>query len=231
MNNIECCENDEINDIYNLKWYDIKNKQDLIIKIDFNMINEKDYKNIIRNFKKLKYKYMKKYKSLSNINIHIDGFNSKSPTHKDFMDAINAIMQENKKEMYNYIYDAVCDYLDNFFINRNACSFNNDRCGEKINTSCTVGCCRHFKNKKLGPILLNNELVVCEYLKDKRCSAKCISCKLFTCRYLKRKGINFKLKDIFLIDTFFNPIQKYFIKYKVFTPKEEIIKLLLMFSM
>lgn len=132
--------------------------------------------------------------------------------------------------MYNFIYDNVCDYLDVFFINNNVCNFENNKCGEKVNTSSDVGCCRHFKYKKFGPLLLNNKLIVCEYLKDKRCSAKCISCKLFTCEYIKKKGITFKMKEMFLIDTFFNPIQKYFIKYKVFTPKEEIMKLLLRFG-
>ena len=45
--------------------------------------------------------------------------------------------------------------------------------------------------------------------------------------YLRSKGVQFKIKDILLLDTFFNPIQKYFIKYMVFTPKEKIIKRLI----
>ena len=72
-------------------------------------------------------------------------------------------------------------------------------------------------------------MVQCEYL-DKntyKCNAKCISCKLFTCDYLEKKGIKFKIKDMLLLDTFFNPLQKYCIKYKVFTPKEKIIKWLI----
>ena len=36
--------------------------------------------------------------------------------------------------------------------------------------------------------------------------------------------IKFRIKDILLLDTFFNPLQKYFIKYMVFTPKEKILK-------
>lgn len=56
------------------------------------------------------------------------------------------------------------------------------------------------------------------------CGVKCISCKLFTCDYLEKKGIKFRIKDILLLDAFFNPIQKYFIKYMVFTPKEKIIR-------
>ena len=37
-----------------------------------------------------------------------------------------------------------------------------------------------------------------------------------------------QIKDILLLDVFFNPLQKYFVKYKVFTPKEKVIKLLML---
>jgi len=215
--------------IYNLKWNEIKKEKHLEINIDFNLLKEENYKRIIRNFYKIKYKYVKKNK-LSSIDIHTYAYDPKNSKQIDFLNAIDAIMKEDKKEMYNYIYDIVCDYLDKFFVDNNACDFNNDKCGEKSSTSCTVGCCMHYKNKLFGPILFVDKFVTCEYLKDKKCSAQCIACKLFTCDYLKRKGIHFKLKDIFLVDAFFNPIQKYFIKYKVFTPKENIIKSLLIFS-
>ncbi|MBO6243128.1 MAG: hypothetical protein J6O41_00960, partial [Clostridia bacterium] len=73
-----------------------------------------------------------------------------------------------------------------------------------------------------------SKLVLCEHLKkDYTCGAKCISCKLFTCDYLRKKGIQFKIKDILLLNVFFNPLQKYFIKYMVFTPKDKILKRLL----
>ena len=73
-----------------------------------------------------------------------------------------------------------------------------------------------------------SKLVLCEHLKkDYTCGAKCISCKLFTCDYLEKKGIKFRIKDILLLNVFFNPLQKYFIKYMVYTPKEKILKRLM----
>ena len=48
-----------------------------------------------------------------------------------------------------------------------------------------------------------------------------------TCDYLEKKGVKFRIKDILLLNTFFNPLQKYFIKIMVFTPKEKIIKRLM----
>lgn len=47
------------------------------------------------------------------------------------------------------------------------------------------------------------------------------------CDYLEKKGVKFRIKDILLLNTFFNPLQKYFIKYMVYTPKEKILKRLM----
>lgn len=120
----------------------------------------------------------------------------------------------------------MCEYLDSYFYGKNLCDFKNNKCGEKRNTSSTTGCCHHFKHKALGPF---SKLVLCEYLNSETytCDAKCLPCKLFTCDYLESKCIKFRIKDILLLDVFFNPLQKYFIKYMVYTPKEKIIKRLL----
>jgi len=133
------------------------------------------------------------------------------------------------KKQYEMIYDKVCDYLDNQFYMQNLCDFHNDKCGEKINTTSLVGCCRPYKNKLIGPLLPSsiNRVVACKYLENKKCTAKCISCKLFTCDYLREKGIRFRIKDFELLKDF-NVVQKYIIKYSVFTPKEKIIQKLLL---
>ena len=117
--------------------------------------------------------------------------------------------------------------MDNYFYGKNLCDFQNNKCGEKRNTSSTTGCCHHFKHKALGPF---SKLVLCEYLNKENytCDAKCLPCKLYTCDYLESKGIKFRIKDILLLNVFFNPLQKYFIKYMVFTPKEKILKRIMM---
>ena len=142
-------------------------------------------------------------------------------------------MKKTKKDKiqthYEDIYDKVCKHLDDEFYGKNVCDFQNNKCGEKKNTSSLVGCCRPYKNKLIGPLLPAscNRVDACEYLdEDKKCSAECISCKLFTCDYLHKKGIQFKIRDIELLKDF-NIVQKYIIKYSVFTPKEKIIKRLL----
>lgn len=203
------------------------------MKIDFNTFQEKDYKKLLKSLLLIKNLLL-----LSHFKIgilqgskkligYLINYDKDSKKHSDFISAINAVFYKTRYARYNYIYDTVCDYLDGFFYGKNLCDFKNNKCGEKRNTSLTVGCCRHYKIKFIGPF---SKFIQCEYLKkDYTCGIKCISCKLFTCDYLQKKGIKFKIKDILLLNVFFNPIQKYFIKYMVYTPKEKILKRLMIF--
>lgn len=226
--------NDKIyNDFLNCKNLSLKNikKNKLFaIKIDLKEIQEKEMKNLIRKILKLRKKVVKNKKIENDKNgiiFNVFNFDENNEKHKSFINALNAILRDDKRKMYEYIYDSVCDYLDNCFYGKNLCDFKDNKCGEKRNTSSEVGCCRYYKNRILGPFKVKNELVQCKYLKDYKCSAKCLSCKLFTCDYLQKKGIKFRIKDIFLLDTFFNIVQKFILKVMVYTPKEKIIKFLL----
>ena len=135
---------------------------------------------------------------------------------------IHMITAANIKDLekrYSYIYDIVCDELDNKFKDNKICNFkdnkcisvrNNSHCSESLN-----GCC-YGKNRGL-----------CKNFKDGKCTIKSISCKLFTCRYLKKNNIKFSVNDIKLLKYFFNPRQKFILDNSIFKDKEEIIKLLL----
>ena len=87
----------------------------------------------------------------------------------------------------------------------------------------TMGCCYHFN--KIG---IFGKINLCENLRDRACTIKCISCKLFTCDYINKK---YRIKDIFLLDYFFNPIQKLVIKSNCFNTKEQIMKKLLFWTL
>lgn len=199
----------------------------IILKIDLKEINKKNYKRILKKllFIRENIKKIGIEKDENTLIGYVLNYNEQNKAHKDFISAINAIFYPNRYERYNYIYDNVCNYLDSYFYGKNLCDFKNNKCGEKRNTDSDTGCCHHFKTKWLGPF---SKLVLCEHLKkDYTCGAKCISCKLFTCDYLEKKGIKFRIKDILLLNVFFNPLQKYFIKYMVYTPKEKILKRLM----
>lgn len=130
-----------------------------------------------------------------------------------------ALNIKNKKERYEYIYDVVCDYLDSYFKGKNLCEFKDNKCAgdrsKKFEKSC--GCCN---GKTRG---------TCKYLIDGNCSIKCMACKLFTCPTLKKKGIRFRIKDIPLLNYFFNLRQKEVLAYTIFTPKEQVIERLIKF--
>lgn len=213
----------------NLKLTDILNKKVITFYIDFQRISTTKYKKILKRVLFIKNIAIKTKKRIGanrgekNIVAYISNFNETNKEQQEFVSGIRAVFYNNRYERYNYIYDAVCDYLDGYFYGKNLCDFQNNKCGEKRNTSSVTGCCHQFKHKALGPF---SKLVLCEHLNKENytCDAKCISCKLFTCDYLRSKGVQFKIKDILLLDVFFNPIQKYFIKYMVFTPKEKILK-------
>ena len=225
------CKDDRIQNIQTIKLRESRNKGCLLLYIDFREFDKDRYKKILR--KLLHIKKMVKFLKInigvnqdSKIKIgYINNYDENNQYHQEFIQAINAILFNTKKKRYNYIYDTVCNYLDGYFYGKNLCDFKNNQCGEKRGTTSRIGCCHHFRVKSLGPF---TKLVPCEHLKDDyTCGAKCISCKLFTCDYLEKKGVKFRIKDILLLDTFFNSLQKYFIKYMVFTPKDKIIKRLM----
>ena len=224
---------DDFLDCKRLSLKNIKKNKTFAIKIDLKEIQEKQMKKLIKKILKLRKKVIKNKKIENDKNgiiFNVHNFEEDNEIHKNFINALNSILKDDKRKMYEYIYDTVCNYLDSCFYGKNLCDFENNKCGEKRNTSCEVGCCRYYKNRILGPFKINNELVQCKYLKNYKCSAKCLSCKLFTCDYLQKKGIKFRIKDILLLDAFFNIVQKFILKIMVYTPKETMIKLLLITS-
>lgn len=150
-----------------------------------------------------------------------DKLNIKDYEVKDLIDSIKIEMYDTKKERYNYIYDKTYDMLNYEFTVKNLCQFKDNKCIEKRRTNVICGCCRRYKN------IFSKKLVKCRYLKNKKCVAKCISCKLFTCDTLKKKNIKYGIKNFYLLNNYFNFIQKLIIKYSVYTPKDKIMKRLL----
>lgn len=216
-------------DIKQLNLNKIIKLKNFLLKIDFNNLNEKNYKMVLKKLLVVKKLYKNKIGKIENqkkLIGYIINYDENNEEQNNFILAINAIFYNTRYDRYNYIYDTVCNYLDSVFYGKNVCDFKDNKCGEKRNCSLVVGCCRHYKYKLIGP--LYPKWVECEHLtKEYKCSAKCIACKLYTCDYLKKKGIVFKIKDILLLDVFFRPLQKYFIKYMVYTPKEKVLKRLM----
>ena len=197
---------------------DIEKVNDEILTFSLDCNNIVKEKN--RIFKKIKHI---KNNNMTTFQVIVFNYNKNNEPHIfDLIQSIKVMLLPTILEKYDYIYDTVCDYLDNEFACKNICEFKNDKCIAKRDFNCTCGCCRHFKN------IFSNEIVQCKYLIDKRCSTKCITCKMFTCNYIvKNKKIKYRIKDIFLLRKLLNPVQKLIILISYFTSKEKIIKRLL----
>ena len=203
---------------YNKDLIDETNYQKIFFILDFDeIVNSK--LSVFKNIKKIKLKLKSK-------SIYVNIQNYKSSNEQDVQDILQTLKIQflnSKAEKVNYIYDKTCEYLDNQFLSKNLCQFENNKCIAKRNFDIDCGCCRHSKDMSFFS-LLSSEFVECEYLKDKHCTADCITCKLYTCPALNKLGIKIKIKDLFLINNYFNFIQKIIIRSSPYTPKEKILK-------
>ena len=138
------------------------------------------------------------------------------------IEKVKKILEEtNLEKRYSNLYDMICDYLDNEFINKNVCGFENDLCmrrqymikkGIKKDTYLN-GCCHSYKDGS-----------DCEHLKNGRCSIKNIACKTFTCPYLRLKGKNYSINKIYFARYFFNSRQKFYMQNTYFVDKDVVLK-------
>lgn len=133
---------------------------------------------------------------------------------KDFLQVITALNIKNKKDRYEYIYDTVCNYLDNEFKDNNYCKFKCNQCTYYSNM---------YPLRKEDGCCFSPKVGLCKHLINHRCSIKSISCKLHVCRYLKKQGVQYKINDITLLKYFFNIRQKTIIKFSHFQDKNEVI--------
>lgn len=133
----------------------------------------------------------------------------------------NILKEKDIEKRYSKLYDMICDYLDNEFINKNICGFENNLCsrrkymidkGIKKDTYLN-GCCHSYKDGK-----------DCEHLKNGRCSIKNIACKTFTCPYLKLKGKRYSINKIYFARYFFNSRQKFYMQNTYFVDKKVVLK-------
>ena len=169
--------------------------------------------NILRSLKdKILYRKTKKY-LIKSQEKNID---------KKLKQIEKVLKKKDIKERYSYLYDLLCNYLDNEFKEQNICDFNCGICKKRqylkdnnIKKDTYInGCCYSYLDKKN-----------CDHLnKDGTCNVKCLGCKLFTCNYLKKQGYKYKLKNIYLSKYFFNFWQRNFIEYTFRKPKEYVLK-------
>lgn len=179
-------------------------------------------------------KVLKKIKKLleNGVTFNTDKINFVLENYND--DIINAFKTfgiDNIEKKYSFVYDVVCDYLDNLWVKTNPCKFCDNKCIATRNNHLYLkedGCCYSFEwTKNIFKPIKNKKR--CKYLgQNKRCQVKNISCLLFTCEYLTKSGtFNINYNDLLLLRLFFNRKQKLILRYNYFQKKDAIISKLL----
>ena len=138
------------------------------------------------------------------------------------MKVIDSVLEhKDKKERYSYLYDLICDYLDQEFRSKNICGFSNNLCRRRCDMmernikkdTYLNGCCHSYSEGK-----------DCEHLTSNGCGIKNIACKTYTCFYLRKRGYRYTLDNIYLSRYFFNRRQKFYIENTHFVDKSVIMK-------
>ena len=142
----------------------------------------------------------------------------------ELINLIDILMCKNKKEMYEHIYDALCDYLDNDCRKYNYCNFENGKCIAQRDISNKT---EYPVNKCNGCCFDVDKRIECNKLQNGACTIRSISCKLFICKYLRDRGISYPTNKNLYIKCFLNFIQRPVFVWSFFKTKEEIINKLL----
>lgn len=168
---------------------------------------------------------LKKYMKSKNKNIEIIVIKNYD---LEVIDVFKAFYIADEKQRMEFIYDKVCEALDEKWDREKPCNFCENRCLAARNNFMDEeedGCCYSFKRKRFGRV----EKSPCRYLGiDKKCTTSNLSCKLFTCSYLKKHSkFLTDIDDYLLLRLFLNKKQRLIAKYNFFKNKEEVIGKLL----
>ena len=152
------------------------------------------------NDKKKLLRYLWFYKHLFFVKYETD-----NPELLSFIHALNI---KSRYKRIDYVYDEICNEIDQYYSSCSLCNFKNGKCVSyrTQNLNYINGCCRK-----------------CLYQSDKGCTTKNIACKLFLCSYADHKNKK-KLegKDLSFFK-FFNPYQKYVAINDYFSTKEQVV--------
>lgn len=139
------------------------------------------------------------------------------------MKIIDQVLEKKEgEERYSFLYDLICDYLDEEFRKKNICGFKNNLCKRRCDMmernikkdTYENGCCHSYFHGR-----------DCEHLKPPYgCQIKNIGCKTFTCFYLRKQGYHYTLNKIYLSRYFFNRRQKFYIENTFFVDKPVIME-------
>lgn len=128
-------------------------------------------------------------------------------------------MEDNRLQ---FVYDTLCEDLDESFSKYNFCNFKNNKCLSQRHK----GFFNNYPNQNKDGCCFNVYRKCKLHNKDGSCQTKCMACKLFTCPYLGKRGIGLYASEMLLIRAFFNKKQKKDLVWEFFRKKEKVLKIL-----
>ena len=127
--------------------------------------------------------------------------------NKNIQDIITALNIKNRNKRIIYIYDYVCNYIDNFWNGKNYCGFKNNKCycQQQIKSKYINGCCR-----------------LCLYQSIKGCKTNNLTCKFYYCTEVCKRYRVLTYEDIKILNLF-SSRQRIIIKHSFFNSREQIL--------
>lgn len=125
---------------------------------------------------------------------------------RELENVIAALNIKKRRERIYFIINNLCDQIDDYYKNKNICSFCNGKCGNyrKNNLDYKNGCCRK-----------------CRYQSSSGCTSKNFACKMFNCTYVKERYKTIKYNDLVLLKVL-TPLQRLVLKDDYFSSIDEV---------
>ena len=109
-------------EISNLKYFQLRNKQNELNLI----INMKNSNKILKKYLKKLIKFRKLFiNNFKELIIFLINYDENNLVHKQFYELLIPIYSNSKESIYSKAYDLACDYLDSCFSEKNLCDFKN----------------------------------------------------------------------------------------------------------
>lgn len=120
---------------------------------------------------------------------------------------IKALNIKNKWKRVEFMYDYLCELLDNYYDGKNICEFCDNKCLAQQFKGSTYenGCCR-----------------LCKYQSPTGCTSSNLTCKLYYCEKVKSKNNTIEYKDLKMMKLF-SLRQRLIIKNCFFSSREEML--------
>ena len=120
---------------------------------------------------------------------------------------IEALNKKKRRERITYVLEEACNYIDNYYQNKNVCKFKKGVCvcHREGKRAIKNGCC--YK---------------CRYQSIRGCTTKNVACKLFLCSYAKR-GIIPIDEDNIRILKILTKKERYILRYDYFSTIDEVV--------